>query len=304
MSEAQNDNLTDPQALAASRQAAKLELEIKKLNLETENLQKKNKWEPYSPLIPIFASFVTVLTLVIGFWQFQRTQSAQQEKARDDQKQERIKRFESRLRADVDELSRFSQDKNQTPSRLSVLLDDWNIIRVSTTTGDLSPEVFEGYERTLTRAFVRQIVEGLDLLNQKDATFATTIAKNWDGYHNYLQQYEQQPTLDKILNNYTVALRYLRDKNPKYFDTFRYDKNARKYFEPANFQQPEGQDLLQHYLQLLDGFKANLDLLVDPRSQETKTKNIRAFGNAVQIKSVAEHVLGKTDSALLPPMPQ
>lgn len=301
MSEVRNDNLTDTQALLASRQADKLNFEIEKLKLEIENLQKKNRWDSVIPIIPPIVSVVTVALsiagLFFGFWQFKRLQ----ERTIDEQKHQRTERLEKQMRSDVDELSRFAQEKNQTLSRLSFLLDDLNIIRPSTPTNDLSPQIFNSYERTLTKALVSQIVDGVDLKSsQKDATFATAIPKNWTDYRNYLQQYEQQPTLNKILNNYTVALQYLRNKNPEYFDKFGYGPT--NYFEPANFKQAEGQDLAQHCIQLLDGFKAHLDLMVDPRSQEAKTKNIRAFAKALPIKSIAQHVLGERDSADLPPM--
>ena len=288
--EKQDEHMALPQDLLSSRQ-------IDKLNLEIENLRKKNRWESLSPLVPFFASCVTVFALVIGFWQFQSQQSSLQDKAIREQQHERTTRLQIQLRSDVDEISRFTQDKSQTLSRVSFLLDDMNILiaSASTVTDEQSSQAFRRYERTLTKSLVEQIVNDADFMKSpRDVSFATTISRNWSDYRNYLREKEQLDTLDRILYRYVRALRHLRDTNAQYFKEVSYDKDKERYLLPKTSEKREGEENLhQHFRRILDGFREHLNLISDdPKAQKIKQQTLLAFGDALCIESIARHVLG------------
>jgi len=111
-----DEHLESPQDLLSSKQ-------IEKLKLEIENLRNKYKRiETFSPLFPLVATLVTMIALVLGFWQFQRQQRYLQEKTMSEQRYERTTRLQNQLRVDMDEIIGFTEDKSQTFSRAEFIL--------------------------------------------------------------------------------------------------------------------------------------------------------------------------------------
>lgn len=288
--EKSDKHLASPQDLLSLRQMDKLDIEI-------ENLRNKNKRiESFSPLFPLVTSLVTVVAIAIGFLQFQSQQRLLQEKTITEQQHERTTRFQNQLRSDVDEISRFTQDKSQTLSRASFLLDDMNILidSTSTITDEQSSKAFRSYERTVTKVLVEQIVNDADFMKSpKDVSFATTVSKNWSDYRSYLREKEQLDTLNSILYRYVRALRYLRERNPSYFKDVSYDNDTERYSLSTTSEKSEGEEtLFQHFVHILEGFKEHLNLIsADPKAQKIKQQKIRDFGDALCIDSVARHLL-------------
>ena len=96
----------------------------RKLDLELENLEKRNKWESYSPLLPLIASALTLTGLVFAFWQF----LSLQRKAVTEQQYARAARLQDQLRSDVDKILGFAQEQKETISMVSFLLKDMQIL--------------------------------------------------------------------------------------------------------------------------------------------------------------------------------
>jgi hypothetical protein len=309
-------DLASPRDLLSSKQVEKLNLEIQslserrslditKLDLEIENLRKKNRWETLAPIIPPIVSVVAVVAsivgILIGAGQFKELQ----QNALRDKSLERSAALEKQLHSDMDELSRFTQDKNQTLSRLSFLIEDLKTIKVSADPMELPADDFHRYERGLTKALVQQIVNEADFMkNPQDVVFANTIAASWGDYHEYLVDSKDPEILKAILYNYVRVLRYLHEHNAAYFKVLEYDEESQGYTLPPSYESFEGEEILfQHFKQCVEGFKIHFDLLDDlsqhatdeakrNKASDLKLKSVRDFGDAVCIASVAQHVLG------------
>ncbi len=306
------DLLSSEQTDKVNLETEKLDLEIEKLNHEIENLRKKNKWESITPLVLPILSVLTVVVSVVGlglgFRQFQDQQSSLQTRAREERERERTRQIQNQLRSDVDEISRFTQDKTETISRLSFLVDDMNIIMSVTvaegqSTQDQSSEAFRSYERSVTKSLVEQIVNDTDFMQKaRDVSFANTISKNWRDYQNYLEK-EQLETLEVILYKYVRALRYLRERNESYFNNqLSYDEKTQSYSVSNVSEKKEGEEILyQHIKYLLEGFKEHLNLIsADQKALVTKKRTIDAFVDAVCNARVAKHILGEADFVCRP----
>jgi hypothetical protein len=297
------EHLTPPQDLLSFKQ-------IEKLKLEIEILSKKNKKiEKFSPLFPLLATFVTLVALVIGFWQFQRQQKSLQDKTTSERQHERATQLQNQLRSDVNEILRFAQDKTQTISMVSFLLDDMKILieSASRLTDQESAQAFIGYDRKVTKALVEQIVNDADLMKSpKDVIFTNTIARNWGDYQNYLREKEQLETLDGILYKYVRALRYLREGNRSYVKEVTYDNDTQHYKLPKASEKGESEEILfQHLRRIMEGFREHLNFLSnDPRGQEIKRRRIWEFGEALCNEIIARHILGDADFVSTPCMEQ
>jgi hypothetical protein len=287
------EQLERPKDLLSERQVAKL-------NLEIESLRKKNKWESWSPLIPLFASGVTVIALVLGFLEFQSQQDQQQNKLISEQQQDRTTRLQNQLRSDVDEIL-GPQDKSQTVSRVSFLLEDINIVMASPIKDKdkdrVFSDVFQSYKRTFTESLVDRIVNDADFVkNPKDVIFATKTAEHWEDYRNYLKETPHLAKLDHILNRYVLALLSLRQTNASYMNGLDYDENQSAYIPP---NEPEKKDreenLFQQFIQIQNGFTEHLELTKDdsrPEAQRIRQLNLRDFEVALCNRKIAQHILG------------
>ena len=94
----QRKALFPPGAKSHARKA-KSELEDEKLELEIENLRKKNRWEFYLPFFQLATVIGALIGFVIGFVQFQ----SGQERDRATREREQTIRVETRIRTDEEE---------------------------------------------------------------------------------------------------------------------------------------------------------------------------------------------------------
>jgi hypothetical protein len=271
---------------------------LDKLHLEIENLRKKNRWESLSPLIPIFASGVTVIALVIGFFEFQRQQEQLQNKIISDQTLERTTKLQAQLRGDVDELLR--QDKSQTVSRVSFLLKDIGVILTSKvqddkTVADLNPK----YNRSITESLVAQIVNDSDFINNpKDVAFATKIAEQWPDYQIYLKENDNNlQQLDRVLNRYVQALLNLRKTKETFLNGLCYDEATAGYQPTGEVGTEEvAKNLFPQFFQLQKGFMVHFEFVRNDKGTKAraiKQQNVRDFEIALCNENVAKHILGE-----------
>lgn len=285
------------------KEEIKLDREIAKLDLEAKNLRKKNTWEGVAPVISVATVLLTVTGLIFGFSKW-LTEQELQRKGRD---QERAAQYQNQLRSDLSELSRFTQDKTLTLSRVSFLMNDLTkTIAIASQDPPIASQ-FQGSERTVTTTLLEQVRRDTDFIDSsRDVSYATNIAKNWKDYGAYLKQDDQLDALDGILYQHVRALRNLHDKNKEYFDKLIYDVNLQRYrLLDQKAEASEGEEAhYQHFKQLLEGFKEHLSLLADtPKAKRIKEQQIWAFGEAVCHQSVAQYILGK-DFVRTPCMPK
>lgn len=266
--------------------------QITKTDLEIENIRKKNRLESFAPLAPWFASFLTVLTLVLGWIQFQRQQSSAQTRAINEQERDRITRLQDQMRNDVNEISRFTTDTHLTLSTVLFLLDDMKILIASaqTVSDAQSSKAFRSYERTVTNALIEQIVEDADFIkNRRDVTFANIVLNKWDDYKAVLSNTDQQETLDRILYRYVRAMRSIRQKNPSYVKNVSYNADAGYSVPGASEQSSDEEDLWQHFLRIVEGFRDHVTLI---SNVSVKRGRIQRFEDALCNKSVAQFLFG------------
>jgi hypothetical protein len=256
--------------------------QLERLNLEIETLRKKSRWDLFYSRVPLFATFVPLVALIIGFWQFQR----QQAKALTEQQQQRTTQLRNQLRTDLDEMFRFSHDKDQTIGRVSFLLDDMKGLIDSAPRIKDEVEDFRNYERKVTKALVDHIVYEADFeASARDVIFSSRIVTNWTDYPKYLRDPAQIGILQRILQNYVNGMRDFRKNNAPYLQQVSYNEKT------GRFNVGEDKILWRHLNFLIAGFEEHLKLL-GKGQEESKRKNIEDFEDNLCIKEVAHYFLG------------
>lgn len=267
--------------------------ETEKLDLEIESLRKKNRRD----IIRLVTIIVTVAGLLFGLYKFY----AEQQKDRISREADQKLRFQNQMRADIDEILRFTQDKTETMSRASFLLEDLKtLLAMAPVSGD--QRTFASYKESFTRSLVYLILYDSDFnKNPRDVRFAATVLDRWPDYQIYLQSHVGE--LNLILYKHVRAVRYLRDTNPRYLEDVRYYEPTNQYFVLPKYEKQEGEEsLFQHFIYIRNGFQALTRLIAaDPNSDAKKVRdqNLHDFEAALCNPEVAKQVLG-TDYAKVP----
>lgn len=273
--------------------------ELDKLKLEIESLRKKNKWETFLQIAPLATTFIAIIGFFFGFYQFQQ----QQERDRLQQERERVTKeadlklkLQGQWRADGDAIFGFPQDPKETISKVSFLFEDLkNILASQVNDRENMSDVFPNYKKQFTRSLVKLIIRDSDFnTNPRDVSLAATALEHWDDYASYLK--ENLGELGSILYKHVRALRYLRDKNPPYFQKITYDA-ANQYRVPSEFEKQEGEEkLYQHFLGITNSFKAHLVLLKDdarPEAAKIQEQYSRNFQSALCRPEISVKILGR-----------
>jgi hypothetical protein len=281
----------DPRDNEASTQDQISQAQLDKLKLEIASLRKKNKWETGLQVVPLFTTLIAIVGFFFGFYQFQR----QQERERVTREADLKLKLQSQWRADGDAIFGFPQDPKETISKVSFLFEDLkNILASQVNDKENMSDVFPSYKQQFTRSLVKLIIRDSDFnTNPRDVTLAATALEHWEDYASYLK--ENLGELRPILYKHVRALRYLKDKNPAYFQKITYDA-ANQYHVPPEFEKQEGEEkLYQHFLGITNGFKAHLALLKDdarPEAAKIQEQYERNFQSALCRPAISVKILG------------
>jgi len=271
--------------LSSTKNEEKLDLEIKKLELEAESLRKKNKWDLRAQFMsPIIAMFLGVVGLYITLNQYSDQRKTEQDRTISEQKKDRQNsevdqrsRLQNQIRSDIDEILRFPRDERQTVSRVSFLLEDIKTVMDSTTYVDekrqIIADTFPEYKRRLTQSLVILITNDCDFTtNARDVGLTNTVIRHWDDYADYLKTDPKK--LDWIRNEYIMALESFRNANPGYLEEIELrDDGVRP--GPKYAKQKKEPILYASFIDILDGFKWHLDLSQENLSDQDKNRRER-----------------------------
>jgi hypothetical protein len=274
------------QTHASDMESEKLVRETQKLDLEIVNLRKKNNWESFSPLIPLVASAVTVIGLLIGLYQFRSGQRLLQENALRAERQNRTTTFQNQLREDVDQIFAFPREKSLTLSRTAFLIEDLHTILDSNVDEQtkMRQQLDPNYERNISQNLAYLITYDTDFIkNARDVGFAAVALEHWKDYGVYMKT--DLIKLNLVLYQYTRALRYLRDSSPRYFEDMTVDQESGEYVvQPKYEKQKDEEERYQRFLDIRDGFVDHLRLIADDTSSEAREisgRNEKEFEGAL-----------------------
>jgi hypothetical protein len=249
-----NGKPAPPRESLPAQQADKSDLEEEKLKLEIVELRKKNKWWAQ----PIFATGVGVIVGVLGLFltvvQFESQRTSEQDRTIIEQQRDRTIRFQNQIRADIDEILRFTRDQTQTVSRVSFLLEDIKTVMQSQVNDKQKvSDLFPGYERRLSESLVFLVRDDCDFTrNPRDVELANMVVGRWYDYSAYLK--EDPEKFDYILYEYIRALEYLRQQNPGYFDDMSLSEEKTDYIVTPRYQRQKNESILySHFLDIVDG---------------------------------------------------
>lgn len=148
-----NDKSTDQNLEEALTRA-----QLDKLRLEIADLKHKKSREDrflqYSPLVTVI---VAVAGFLFGIYQFQTQQTKEQQKDRASRETDQIIILQNQIRADVNELLRFTGDQSQPVSRVLFLLEDLNYllsysVEIRETSDFVVGKIYYDQKRTITIA--------------------------------------------------------------------------------------------------------------------------------------------------------
>jgi hypothetical protein len=278
--------------------------QVDKLNLEINGLRTHNRWAPYLQFIPLLTALVAAAGFIWGVQKFQKEQATQQEQTIKEQQRDRTSReleyrirLHNQIRTDIDDVLRFTHDKDQTPSRVSFLLEDLSAIMATPINEkEKAADVFAQYKLSFTGNLVDLIAEDVDFMRSpQDVRVAALALEKWDDYGSYLKGHLRR--LNFLLYKYIRALRYLRDKNPLYFEEMKYDEKTDEYLIPPSYEKKEGEEqLFEHFSDLRDGFKDHIKLIATDSSTEAqaiRNRNLRQFQAALCNPTISKHILNE-----------
>lgn len=296
MAESKNDF----KELAELLSAAQLE----KLKIEIEDLRNKNGWEErLSRYIPLMTAVVAVAGLFLAILQFQGQQRSQQEKTITEQQKDRASRdldrtlrVQSQIRTDTDQLLHFTNDPQQTLSRVSFLLDELSALtQQHVGESQEGSQIMSSSKDAVTRSLVKKIHYDCDFLkNPRDVYFATTVIDRWPDYAQYLSQSRRE--LDFILYKYVRAVRDLHDRNPSYFEKLAYDSSSGRYIVASEGLNEEHQ--FQHYGDIVIGFMKHLSIFQNSDLMKKHVQDFKvALRNPALTKQLFTEYLSNIDGA-------
>jgi hypothetical protein len=264
--------------------------ELKKLNREIDDLKRKSKFRQwfleYSPLVTVL---VAIGGFLWGIYQFKAQQKEQQARTIVEQQRGLSVRIQDQIRTDLDQLLHFTNDKQQTVSRVLFLLEELkDLLHYPISDTQRMSDIFPGQERAVTQSLVGMIDNDCDFKKgARDVNFTSTVIDHWNCYSEYLEADPNQ--LEEFLSKYEDALRSLRDKAPKYFQSIHIDPRT-DVFELL-YQNDNESDLFQHFIGLKYGFIQHLKML--GQSDNLKNYHIREFQMALRNPLLTKQLLGK-----------
>ena len=259
--------------------------EEQKLDLEIEHLRKQNRKD----IIRLVTTIVTVAGLLLGLYQYLNAR----QKERLAETSDRKLRFQSQMRADIDELLTLAHDESLTVSRASFLLQDLDSVMNVAATVDGNAEAVQKYRAAFTQSLVDLILYDSDFqAGPKSVRLAATVCERWRDYGKYLRDHPKE--LNLILYKHARAIRYLRDSFPSYLEHMRYFAETNQYFTTYE-KKPNEEIRFQHFLHIRNSFKEHLRLTENDPTEDIKkirAINLRDFEAALCNPEVAKQVLG------------
>ena len=279
------------------------DLNEQKLTLEIQELQIKNRWEPLTRFMPVFAAVIAGVGLFVSVVKYQKDQEAQQTQVVGEQQKDRANReaelklrFQNQIRADFDQILQFTHDQNQTVARASFLLEDISTLLASKVDDKQTvSDVFPNSKETVTRSLVYVIAYDCDFMSKpRDVGFAQMVVGRWNDYAAYLVK--DTDKYNFILYKYVRALRDLTDRHPDYFHSMKYDPPTDDFVVLPKYEQQAGEEQrYQHFLDIIQGFKSHVDAIGNnpaPTLKAIRDKNVRQFEEALCNAEISKVILG------------
>jgi len=262
-----------------------------KLDLEIEDLSKRNRWTPIvATLLGVAGFFFTVI-------QFQCQRSYEQQKDQVGKEVEQLARFQNQIRADIDEVLRSAHDQGPTTARVLFLLEDMQTVMNSRyNEADSLATKFPDYQKSLTQSLATLVRDDYDLSrNPQDVSRANAILEHWHDYPQYLQS--DARALDYILYKYTQALQNFRDQNIGYVECLRVEPETKQVEVCRKYEtQKNDQALYDYFADLVAGFQQHIDLVgtnpLTEADRKRKEKILLDFQEAVCNRAISEHFIG------------
>jgi hypothetical protein len=273
------------------------EAELLKLRLEIDGLRHKNKWENrISVYIPLASVLLAVGGFLFGIYQFQSQQRLQQDRTILEQQKDRLAkereqaiRIQAQIRDDVDQLLRFTTNKDMTIARASFLLND--LKRLCSYSGNEEQvDSVSGNKlvREVTKSLVEMVRSDCDFDSPRDLELVEAIMNDWEDYLKYLK--DEPDTVSPLLDKYINAFMKLHKATPQSVEAIRYNPDTSTYENcPCNCQDDP---TFHHFSLLQDGFDQHLDLL--KKNTEQRVAFIRYYQGALCNPALTEQVYGES----------
>lgn len=270
-------------------------IELKKKMLEIEDLKYRAKW--YSKItayIPIVSVILAVGGFLFGIYQFQKQQETQQNQARIAQQKEQITReldqrikIQDQIRTDLEQLLRFTIDKEQTLSRIAFLIEDMKAY-LSIEEAGIQQETnsLVTNRRTITKSLVRSVVDDCDFSQSRDAGFVFLLLTDWDDYKEYIKEY--QDAVRFILTKYSQALENVYKSDIKVISQAEFNNEKKTYYYRKGFGRL-GLSKIIHFQDLVTGFREHFALISNIKDKE---KSIEKFQQAINNPMLTKQLFG------------
>jgi hypothetical protein len=265
-------------------------IQRRKLELEVENLRKKNRWELWAQFLPMV---IAVVGFSIAIYQFQ----SQRGDDRRGREIERTARFQNQVRADVDEILRSAHDEHRAGSRMAFLLDDIKaVLKSDVDESHTFANVFPEYERSVTQSLVLLVRDDYDFTkNPRDVDSAFVITSHWNDYSKYLKG--EPDKLHYILFEYTKALQGVHEQSPGYFESITLSEDGTKFVPSPRYDKGEnGYVLYNRFIAIKDGFLRHLEMLgngnLSEVEKDVRSNSISLFESKLCNPTIAKNIFG------------
>lgn len=175
----------------------------------------KSSWHvrvmPYTTLL---SAVIAVCGLLFGIYQFEKGR----QKDRAAQERDQSIRIQNQIRADLDQILTFTQDKQQTSARVSFLLADLkSYLDIEAKDGQAGSEDANARIRKVSAVLVKAMVADCNFEEHRDVNFANTLLDDWEDTGQYLKG---DPTSQsQIIDKLGDAILNIYVKDPKVIST-------------------------------------------------------------------------------------
>lgn len=229
---------------------------------------------------------VALAVLIVGGMAFYIWKTSE-ESAQKTLESQRRTELESRIRANIDEIHRFTSNENMPASRVQFLLDEMKDLVVVLGRS-------AGYEQKLTESLVFMVRDDCDFAKLRHVEFANMVAGRWEDYSSYLANETEK--LEFILFKYSDALQSLRAQNPGYFETMTLSSDRTSYeTSPIYTRRERDAKLYDHFLHIKDGFTEHLNIFkkvnMSSEIEKRRENSLRRFQAALCNREISTDIL-------------
>ncbi|HEX8773706.1 MAG TPA: hypothetical protein VF735_08845 [Pyrinomonadaceae bacterium] len=265
--------------------------QLKKIRLEIKQLKKGNGWgEAITQFIPLISVLIAVGGFLFGIYEFQKKSKVEQDKMLFEQQKDRETReadqtirIQGQIRSDLEQLFNFTQDKQQTISKVLFTLGDLKAyLEIEKTLKQSGSNSYK--TRDITTNLIKSVIDDCDFDVHRDVKYDRALMNHWEDSRPYLR--ENTGMNEYILYKYSEALRKIYNIDPSVVSSLKY--TGQRFDYPDGYRKLSSPQI-RHLEEIITSFNEHMQLF---EADDVKKHYQKKFQVATCNSTLTEQIFG------------